>query len=123
MQLKSLLEIQAKAMRPACGQEEIKIDVRILCATHKQLEEEVSAGRFRQDLFDRLNVIQLEVPPLRERREDIPLLARHLLEKLASAVNFPTPQLTPEALKRLCEYPFPGNVRELENVLERTFTL
>lgn len=123
MQVKLLRVIQEKALRPVGGQEEIKIDVRILCATHKQLEEEVSAGRFRQDLFYRLNVIQLEVPPLRERREDIPLLARHLLDKLASAVNFPTPQLTPEALKLLCEYPFPGNVRELENVLERTFTL
>ncbi|MDQ2078119.1 sigma-54 dependent transcriptional regulator [Marinimicrobium sp. ABcell2] len=123
MQVKLLRAIQEKALRPVGGQEEIKTDVRILCATHKQLEEEVNAGRFRQDLFYRLNVIQLNVPPLRERREDIPLLARHLLEKLASAVNFPVPQLTPAALKLLCEYPFPGNVRELENVLERTFTL
>lgn len=115
--------IQEKALRPVGGQEEIRTDVRILCATHKSLEQEVSAGRFRQDLFYRLNVIQLHVPPLRERTEDIPLLARHLLEKLASAVNFPTPQLTPAALERLSEYPFPGNVRELENILERTFTL
>lgn len=123
MQVKLLRAIQEKAVRPVGSQEEIATDIRVLCATHKDLEQEVVAGRFRQDLFYRLNVIQLRVPPLRERTEDIPLLARHLLAKLAKEVNFPTPQLTPAALKRLSEYPFPGNVRELENILERTFTL
>lgn len=123
MQVKLLRAIQEKALRPVGGQEEIATDVRVLCATHKHLEEEVEAGRFRQDLFYRLNVIQLNVPPLRERREDIPLLARHLLERLAKAVKFPTPELSEAALAYLSEYSFPGNVRELENILERTFTL
>lgn len=123
MQVKLLRAIQEKAIRPVGGQAEIKTDVRILCATHKALELEVQQGRFRQDLFYRLNVIQLRVPPLRERKEDIAILARHTLQKLAKEVNLPTPQLSQSALKSLCEYPFPGNVRELENILERAFTL
>ncbi|WP_027330635.1 sigma-54-dependent transcriptional regulator [Marinimicrobium agarilyticum] len=123
MQVKLLRAIQEKAIRPVGGQGEIKTDVRILCATHKALDKEVQEGRFRQDLFYRLNVIQLRVPPLRERREDIAMLARHSLEKMAKEVNFPTPQLSQAAMKRLCEYSFPGNVRELENILERAFTL
>lgn len=123
MQVKLLRAIQEKAIRPVGGQGEIKTDVRILCATHKALDKEVQEGRFRQDLFYRLNVIQLRVPPLRERREDIAMLARHSLEKMAKEVNFPTPQLSQAAMKYLCEYNFPGNVRELENILERAFTL
>ncbi|WP_347331156.1 sigma-54-dependent transcriptional regulator [Marinimicrobium locisalis] len=123
MQVKLLRAIQEKAIRPVGGQGEVKTDVRILCATHKALDKEVQEGRFRQDLFYRLNVIQLRVPPLRERREDIPMLARHSLEKMAKEVNFPTPQLSQAAMKQLGEYPFPGNVRELENILERAFTL
>jgi len=123
MQVKLLRAIQEKAVRPVGGQNEVATDVRILCATHKALEEEVQAGKFRQDLFYRLNVIQLRVPPLRERPEDVAMLARAALEKLARAVNFPTPQLSQSAMKALCEYRFPGNVRELENILERAFTL
>lgn len=123
MQVKLLRAIQEKSVRAVGSAEEIPTDVRILCATHKSLEQEVQEGRFRQDLFYRLNVIQLAVPALRERREDIPLLANHLLQKLAEAVNLPTPHLSKEALKRLDEYAFPGNVRELENILERAFTL
>ncbi|WP_286804134.1 sigma-54-dependent transcriptional regulator [Marinimicrobium sp. UBA4209] len=123
MQVKLLRAIQEKAVRPVGGQNEIRTDVRILCATHKALDQEVLQGRFRQDLFYRLNVIQLRVPPLRERREDIAMLARHILEQLAREVNFPTPQLSQPAMKQLCEYHFPGNVRELENILERAFTL
>ena len=123
MQVKLLRAIQEKSVRAVGSAEEIATDVRILCATHKSLEREVQDGRFRQDLFYRLNVIQLSVPALRERRQDIPLLANHLLQKLAEAVNLPTPRLSNDALKRLNDYAFPGNVRELENILERAFTL
>lgn len=123
MQVKLLRAIQEKSVRPVGAAEEISTDVRILCATHKSLEKEVQAGRFRQDLFYRLNVIQLSVPALRERREDIVLLADNLLSKLSNAVNLPTPKLSENAMERLHEYSFPGNVRELENILERAFTL
>lgn len=123
MQVKLLRAIQEKSVRPLGAAEEIATDVRILSATHKNLEVEVKEGRFRQDLFYRLNVIQLAVAPLRERREDIPLLTQHLLEKLARDMGLPTPTLSPEAQRRLEQYHFPGNVRELENILERAFTL
>lgn len=123
MQVKLLRAIQEKNIRPVGSAEEVTTDVRILCATHKNLEKEVNEGRFRQDLFYRLNVIQLAVPPLRERREDIPLLTSHLLQKIAHEVNLPTPSLTTAAYQRLENYTFPGNVRELENILERAFTL
>lgn len=123
MQVKLLRAIQEKSVRAVGSAEEIITDVRILCATHKRLEKEVQEGRFRQDLFYRLNVIQLSVPALRERREDIALLADHLLQKLAEAINLPAPRLSTNALKRLSSYEFPGNVRELENILERAFTL
>lgn len=123
MQVKLLRAIQEKSIRPIGSSEEISTDVRILCATHKNLEQEVNSGKFRQDLFYRLNVIQLSVPPLRERQEDIPLLTQHLLKKIASEINQPTPNLSELAIKRLIAYPFPGNVRELENILERAFTL
>lgn len=123
MQVKLLRAIQEKAIRPIGAQEEVRTDVRVLCATHKALEKEVDAGRFRQDLFYRLNVIQINVPALRERREDIPMLARHLLERLASDINLPSPTLSARATEALSRYDFPGNVRELENILERAFTL
>ncbi len=123
MQVKLLRAIQEKSVRPIGAAEEITTDVRILCATHKNLEQEVAEGRFRQDLFYRLNVIQLSVPPLRQRQEDIPLLTQHLLTKLAAELNLPVPQLSDSAFKRLMSYSFPGNVRELENILERAFTL
>jgi two-component system response regulator PilR (NtrC family) len=123
MQVKLLRAIQEKSVRPIGGSEEITTDVRILCATHKSLEREVAEGRFRQDLFYRLNVIQLRVPPLRERKEDIPLLAEHLLDKIARDTHQARPKLSQRALNLLISYPFPGNVRELENILERAFTL
>lgn len=123
MQVKLLRAIQEKSIRPVGSAEEVTTDVRILCATHKNLEKEVNEGRFRQDLFYRLNVIQLAVPPLRERREDIPLLTSYLLQKIANEVNLPTPKLSEAAQQRLDTYRFPGNVRELENILERAFTL
>lgn len=123
MQVKLLRAIQEKSVRPVGASEEIATDVRILCATHKNLEIEVKDGRFRQDLFYRLNVIQLAVAPLRERREDIALLTQHLLNKLASEINLPAPKLSSAAQQVLAGYHFPGNVRELENILERAFTL
>ena len=123
MQVKLLRAIQEKAVRPLGTQQEEPVDIRLLCATHKDLAAEVTAGRFRQDLFYRINVIELRVPPLRERREDIPLLSRHILARLADRNQMPVPELARESLESLCNYRFPGNVRELENVLERAFTL
>ncbi|HWV14823.1 MAG TPA: sigma-54 dependent transcriptional regulator [Cellvibrio sp.] len=123
MQVKLLRVIQEKSLRPVGSAEEQLTDVRILCATHKSLEAEVKEGSFRQDLFYRLNVIQLNVPPLRERQQDIPLLASFLLEKIARGTQLPAPKLSPAALAALNSYHFPGNVRELENILERAVTL
>lgn len=123
MQVKLLRVIQEKSLRPIGAAEEQATDVRILCATHKTLETEVKEGNFRQDLFYRLNVIQLNVPPLRQRQEDIPLLADFFLKKIAKDTQLPVPVLSASALQALNEYHFPGNVRELENILERAFTL
>lgn len=123
MQVKLLRAIQEKAVRAVGGQTENVVDVRILCATHKDLAAEVAAQRFRQDLYYRLNVIELRVPCLRERREDIPLLASSVLTRLAQGSGLPPTQLTPAALETLKGYRFPGNVRELENMLERAYTL
>ncbi|WP_044872169.1 sigma-54 dependent transcriptional regulator [Pseudomonas sp. LFM046] len=123
MQVKLLRAIQEKAVRAVGGQQEVVVDVRILSATHKDLAAEVAAGRFRQDLYYRLNVIELSVPPLRERREDIPLLAESMLKRLAQQSGLPAARLAPEALDKLKCYRFPGNVRELENMLERAYTL
>lgn len=123
MQVKLLRAIQEKTVRPVGAADEQNTDVRILCATHKNLDLEVKEGRFRQDLFYRLNVIQLAVAPLRERREDISQLTQHLLHKLALEINLPSPTISPEAQAALEQYHFPGNVRELENILERAFTL
>lgn len=123
MQVKLLRAIQEKSVRPVGAAEEMTIDTRILCATHKSLDVEVKEGRFRQDLFYRLNVIQLSVPPLRQRREDIPLLTDYLLKKIAKEMQLPAPRVSERALAALDCYGFPGNVRELENILERAFTL
>jgi len=123
MQVKLLRAIQEKAVRPVGAQREIATDVRILSATHQDLAELVAGGLFRQDLFYRLNVIQLKVPPLRERSEDIGMLAGHFLRKLAHHNAQPDLALSNEALQTLTAYPFPGNVRELENILERATTL
>ncbi|MFP6850598.1 MAG: sigma-54 dependent transcriptional regulator [Pseudomonas sp.] len=123
MQVKLLRAIQEKAVRAVGGQQELVVDVRILCATHKDLAAEVSAERFRQDLYYRLNVIELRVPALRERREDIPLLAGIMLKRLAEGTGISAAKLDDEALEKLKSYRFPGNVRELENMLERAYTL
>ncbi|MGR6036202.1 MAG: sigma-54-dependent transcriptional regulator [Candidatus Nitrosoglobus sp.] len=123
MQVKLLRAIQERAVRPIGSQQEIPIDARILCATHQNLALLVKAGEFRQDLFYRLNIIELPVPPLRERASDIPSLAEHILNRLAAINQIVSPRLTPAALERLQGYSFPGNVRELENILERALIL
>ncbi|MBN8726573.1 MAG: sigma-54-dependent Fis family transcriptional regulator [Xanthomonadales bacterium] len=124
MQVKLLRVIQEKAVRPIGARAEVGIDVRILSATHKNLARLVELGSFRQDLFYRINVIELRVPPLRERRGDIPQLASRVLERLSGDNGgMPPAELLPETLRALCGYDFPGNVRELENVLERAVAL
>jgi two-component system response regulator PilR (NtrC family) len=123
MQVKLLRAIQEKAVRPVGAEKEIPTDVRILSATHKDLAKLVEAGQFRQDLYYRLNVIQLQVPALRNRSEDIPQLATHYLEKLALENSLPDLNINKTAMQALCNYTFPGNVRELENILERATTL
>jgi two-component system response regulator PilR (NtrC family) len=123
MQVKLLRAIQEKAVRPVGASSERRVDVRILSATHQDLAALVQQGRFRQDLFYRINVIELRVPSLRERRDDIHLLAAHILSKLAPTNGAGSPVLTADALKALSEYAFPGNVRELENILERALAL
>ncbi len=123
MQVKLLRVIQERAVKPIGEQREQSVDVRIISATHKDLASEVSAGRFREDLFYRLNVIELSVPPLRERRDDIPMLANHFLSRIARNWNADKKQLSPTAIESLMNYHFPGNVRELENILERSVAL
>jgi len=123
MQVKLLRAIQEKAVRPVGAASEISIDVRILSATHKNLAQMVEEGKFRQDLYYRINVIELSVPPLRERTEDIPELTTHVVKKLARQMDMPPPALAEDALEALRAHPFPGNVRELENILERAMTL
>jgi two-component system response regulator PilR (NtrC family) len=123
MQVKLLRVIQEKSVRPIGAQKEMPIDARILSATHKDLAALVDSGEFRQDLFYRINVIELHVPSLRERSDDIPELANHILERLAEQSGMATPVLSKEAISALQDYQFPGNVRELENILERAITL
>ena len=123
MQVKLLRAIQEKAVRPIGGRDEIPVDVRILSATHKNLGQLVEQGQFRQDLFYRINVIELRVPPLRERRGDVPQLAAFILKSLAGKSGQEVGRLTPAALDALEAYDFPGNVRELENILERAMAM
>ncbi len=123
MQVKLLRVIQEKSVRPVGAPEEIPVDVRILSATHKDLRKLVATGQFREDLFYRIDVIELKVPPLRERHEDIDILADHMLDKLARDIGVAIPELTPDARQKLSTYSYPGNVRELENILERAVAL
>ena len=124
MQSKLLRSIQERSVRPVGAVLETPVNVRILSATHKDLGAEVAAGRFRQDLFYRLNVIQLRVPPLRERIDDVAQISAAVLERIAGDAGVsPVPQLTAAALAHLMRYPFPGNVRELENLLHRALAL
>ena len=123
MQVKLLRAIQEKRVRPIGADVEVAVDCRILCATHRKLAELVAAGQFRQDLYYRINVIEINVPPLRERVDDIGLLVAHFLAKKSADFGVGEPHLTPDAFAALGTYGFPGNVRELENILERALTL
>jgi two-component system response regulator PilR (NtrC family) len=123
MQVKLLRAIQEKAIRPIGGNDEIPINVRILSATHKDLAGLVASNQFRQDLFYRINVIELKVPSLRERTEDIPVLVDYFLDQIATEWQIEIPHLSKDAMQALMNYSFPGNVRELENILERAMTL
>ncbi len=123
MQAKILRVLQDRRFMLLGGTQEIQVDVRIVAATNVDLSQAVKEGRFREDLFYRLNVICLELPPLRARRQDIPLLAAHFLKMYADENGQPTPAITPDALRVLMDYEWPGNVRELENAMERGVVL
>jgi two-component system, NtrC family, response regulator PilR len=123
MQVKLLRVVQEKTVRPVGEAREQTVDVRILSATHKSLADLVAQGLFREDLYYRINVIELHVPALRERSADIAEIAEAVLQRLARRANAPPPQIAADAIETLQGYPFPGNVRELENVLERALTL
>ena len=123
MQVKLLRVLQDSAVQRVGGGQPVKVDVRVVAATNRDLRKEVEAGRFRQDLYYRLNVVMLKIPTLRERREDIPLLAEHFIQKYAEKNDRPVPQLQPASLERLMAYSWPGNVRQLEHVIERAVIL
>lgn len=123
IQVKLLRAIQEKVIRRVGGTDDIKVDVRIIAATNRDLEVEVKAGRFREDLYYRLNVIQIHSPPLRDRREDIPMLAKHFLDKYTVKLGKSIKAISDEALEIMKKYDYPGNVRELENIIERTVAL
>src|SRR5215469_3286754 len=123
MQVKLYRVLQEGKVRPLGSTEEIDVDVRVIAATNKEFEKEISEGRFREDLYYRLSVIPIQLPPLRERREDIPLLARHFLERFRKSMEKPIEAISPEAMTHLENYDWPGNVRELENTMERAVAL
>jgi two-component system response regulator PilR (NtrC family) len=123
MQVLLLRAIQERRVRKVGSTQEEPVDVRIICATNQSLAGMVEAGRFRRDLYYRLNVVDLTMPPLRECREDIPAIAAHILQRLAGQNGVPVPRLSAAALEELMRYDFPGNVRELENILERAIAL
>jgi two-component system response regulator PilR (NtrC family) len=123
MQVKLYRVLQEGKVRPIGSNEETDVDVRVIAATNKDLEKEIAEGRFREDLFYRLNVIPIHLPPLRERREDIPLLAREFLGRFAKSMTKRIDSIAPEAMRRLEVYDWPGNVRELENTIERAVAL
>jgi two-component system response regulator PilR (NtrC family) len=123
MQVKLLRVLQDKEFKRVGGTEDIRVDVRIISATNKDLEEAVKEKRFREDLFYRLNVIQMKMPPLRDRKEDIPILAAHFLKKYSEELNKNILKISPDALNMLLNYEYPGNVRELQNIIERAVAL
>jgi len=123
MQVKLLRVIQEKSIRPVGETREMPVDVRVLSATHRKLDELVKAGKFREDLYYRINVIELRVPALRERLDDVPPLVDMLLDKIAGQIDVARPQISDESMDKLLSYSYPGNVRELENILERAVTL
>ena len=119
MQVKLLRAVQERTIRRVGGTADIAVDVRLVAATNKNLKTEVEAGRFRQDLYFRLNVLVLNMPPLVQRLEDLPLLARYFVEKACRETERPAPGISSEVLEILGRYAFPGNVRELQNIIER----
>jgi len=123
MQVKLLRVLQEREITRVGGEEVIKVDVRIIAATNKDLLQEIEAARFREDLYYRLNVVTLNMPPLRKRREDIPLLAQHFLEMFSEKNRKQIKGFTPQAMDRLLKYDWPGNVRELMNGVERAVVL
>ena len=123
LQVKLLRVIQDKTLRRVGGTGDHRVDVRIVAATNRKLEEEVAAGRFRDDLYYRLNVIQIALPPLRDRMEDVPLLMQHFIEKYALEAGKEVQGISDAATERILAYDFPGNVRELENMVERAVAL
>ncbi len=123
MQSKLLRVLQSGSFERVGGTESIRVDVRIVAATHRRLEDEVSAARFRKDLYYRLNVIRLELPPLRDRKEDIPFLATHFLQRYRSAASTPVKEFEPDAMQALLHHDWPGNVRELENAIKSAIAL
>src|SRR6202166_1282360 len=123
MQVKLFRVLQEGKVRPLGSNEEFEIDVRVIAATNKDLDKAIASGEFREDLYYRLSVIPIQLPPLRERREDIPLLARHFLETFRKVMEKPVESISPEAMSRLESYDWPGNVRELENTMERAVAL
>jgi two-component system, NtrC family, response regulator PilR len=123
LQVKLLRIVQEKTFRRIGGAEDIKVDVRIISATNQNLEEKIKKGEFREDLFFRLNVIPIHMPPLRERKEDIPLLTKHFIEKYAREFNKEIRTISSYAMELLMNYSFPGNIRELENIIERSVAM
>ncbi|MCA1814863.1 MAG: sigma-54 dependent transcriptional regulator [Acidobacteria bacterium] len=123
MQVRLLRAVQEHEVTPVGASAPVTFDARIICATNRDLEREVSEGRFREDLYYRLNVIEIHLPPLRERREDIPLLVRHFITRTAREQGRDEKPISREAMTALINYAFPGNVRELQNAVERAFTL
>jgi two-component system response regulator PilR (NtrC family) len=123
LQVKLLRVVQEKTFMRIGGSEDITVDVRIISATNQNLEKKVKKGEFREDLYYRLNVIPVRIPPLRERKDDIPLLINHFVEKYSIKSGKEVKKISPYALQLLADYPFPGNIRELENIIERSVTL
>jgi len=123
MQVKLLRVLQEREVTPVGGTEPLPLDVRVIAATNRHIHEEVAQGRFREDLYYRLNVVTLRLPPLQERPEDIPLLAQHFLVELAQKNGKRIEGFTPEAMDLLVKYPWPGNVRELINTVERAIVM
>jgi len=123
MQAKLLRVLQEREVRRVGGEKTIKVDVRVVAATNRNLQAEVAAGRFREDLLFRLQVLVVQLPPLRERDGDLPVLVQHLLEKISKARGRPAPRIEPDVLELFAKYPWPGNIRQLENVLQRAIIL
>ena len=123
MQVKLLRVLQEREVQPVGSAQVVPIDIRLVCATNRRLREEVGRGAFREDLFYRVGVIEIAIPPLRERLEDVPALARHVLARVSAQLGREPPELTRAALRKLVSYAWPGNVRQLENVLTKALVL